>query len=153
MGRKRHTSKAIASKLRQADVLTAHGHPVVDAIRTISVTEVSRVTNCGCHLANKKTGSANANAKLTFKPNHLVGNCQSSICCTSLATSASARATIPQHMHEARKAPFFMLVWEPFGKSWMKGSRTPSTLIATNRCPLGGFRRSKSRRSPLTFRW
>ena len=46
MGRKRHTAEEIVSKLRQVDVLTAQGHAVADAIRTIGVTEVNRVTNC-----------------------------------------------------------------------------------------------------------
>jgi putative transposase len=41
MGRKRHTAEEIVSKLRQVDVLTAQGHAVVDAIRTIGVTEVT----------------------------------------------------------------------------------------------------------------
>ena len=46
MGRKRHTAEEIVAKLRQVDVLTAQGHPVADAIRTIGVTEVDFVTNC-----------------------------------------------------------------------------------------------------------
>jgi Mn2+/Fe2+ NRAMP family transporter len=41
MGRKRHTAEEIVSKLRQVDVLTAQGHAVADAIRTIGVTEVT----------------------------------------------------------------------------------------------------------------
>jgi transposase-like protein len=41
MGRKRHTAEEIVSKLRLVDVLTAQGHAVVDAIRTIGVTEVT----------------------------------------------------------------------------------------------------------------
>jgi putative transposase len=41
MGRKRHTAEEIVSKLRQVDVLTSQGHAVVDAIRTIGVTEVT----------------------------------------------------------------------------------------------------------------
>jgi putative transposase len=41
MGRKRHTAEEIVAKLRQVDVLTAQGHPVADAIRTIGVTEVT----------------------------------------------------------------------------------------------------------------
>ena len=43
MGRKRHTAEEIVSKLRQVDVLTAQGHAVADAIRTIGVTEVNCV--------------------------------------------------------------------------------------------------------------
>ena len=46
MGRKRHTAEEIVAKLRQVDVLTAQGHPVADAVRTIGVTEVDCVTNC-----------------------------------------------------------------------------------------------------------
>jgi hypothetical protein len=41
MGRKRHTAEEIVAKLRQVDVLTSQGHAVVDAIRTIGVTEVT----------------------------------------------------------------------------------------------------------------
>ena len=41
MGRKRHTAEEIVAKLRQVEVLTAQGQPVVDAIRTIGVTEVT----------------------------------------------------------------------------------------------------------------
>ena len=41
MARKRHTAEEIVAKLRQVDVLTAQGHPVADAVRTIGVTEVT----------------------------------------------------------------------------------------------------------------
>jgi putative transposase len=41
MGRKRHTAEEIVAKLRQVDMLTAQGHAVADAIRTIGVTEVT----------------------------------------------------------------------------------------------------------------
>ena len=41
MARKRHTAEEIVAKLRQVDVLMAQGRPVADAIRTISVTEVT----------------------------------------------------------------------------------------------------------------
>jgi hypothetical protein len=46
MGRKRHTAEEIVSKLRQVDVLTAQGHPVVNAIRAIGVMEVNGPMNC-----------------------------------------------------------------------------------------------------------
>jgi hypothetical protein len=46
IGWKRHPAKVKVSKLRQVGVLTAQGHAVVDAIRTIGVTEVNCVTNC-----------------------------------------------------------------------------------------------------------
>jgi putative transposase len=41
MGRKRHKPEEIIAKLRQVDVLTAQGTPVVEAIRSIGVTEVT----------------------------------------------------------------------------------------------------------------
>jgi putative transposase len=41
MPKKRHKPEEIVAKLRQVDVLVAQGHPVVDAIRTIGVTEVT----------------------------------------------------------------------------------------------------------------
>src|SRR3712207_8538310 len=41
MARKRHTAEEIVSKLRQVDVLTAQGRPVVEAVRAIGVTEVT----------------------------------------------------------------------------------------------------------------
>ncbi len=41
MTRKRHKPKEIVAALRQVDVLTAQGTPVVEAIRSISVTEVT----------------------------------------------------------------------------------------------------------------
>jgi putative transposase len=41
MGKKRHTAEEIVSKLRQADVLTAQGRTVAEAIRQIGVTEVT----------------------------------------------------------------------------------------------------------------
>lgn len=40
-GTKMHSAEEIVAKLRQVDVLTAQGHPVADAIRTIGVTEVT----------------------------------------------------------------------------------------------------------------
>ena len=42
MSRKRHKPEEIVSKLRQVDVLVSQGQTVVDAIRTIGVTEVDR---------------------------------------------------------------------------------------------------------------
>ena len=42
MRTKRHTPEEIVSKLRQVDVLVSQGQTVVDAIRTIGVTEVDR---------------------------------------------------------------------------------------------------------------
>ena len=41
MARKRHKAEEIVAKLRQVEVLTAHGRPVADAVRTIGVTEVT----------------------------------------------------------------------------------------------------------------
>ena len=41
MARKRHKPEEIVAKLRQVDVLTAQGTPIVDAIRSIGVTEVT----------------------------------------------------------------------------------------------------------------
>src|SRR5215218_6360672 len=42
MRTKRHTPEEIVSKLRQVDVLVSQGQTVVDAIRTIGMTEVDR---------------------------------------------------------------------------------------------------------------
>jgi transposase-like protein len=41
MGRKIHKPEEIVAKLRQVDVLTAQGQSIVDAIRSIGVTEVT----------------------------------------------------------------------------------------------------------------
>ena len=41
MARKRYESEEIVAKLRQVDVLTSQGQSVVDAIRSIGVTEVT----------------------------------------------------------------------------------------------------------------
>ncbi len=41
MARKRHTAEEIVAKLRQVDVLSGQGRPIVDAIRAIGVTEVT----------------------------------------------------------------------------------------------------------------
>ena len=41
MPRKRHKPEEIVAKLRQVDVLTSQGQSVVDAIRSIGVTEVT----------------------------------------------------------------------------------------------------------------
>jgi hypothetical protein len=41
MARKRHTAEEIVAKLRQVDVLMAQGRPVVDAVRSRGVTEVT----------------------------------------------------------------------------------------------------------------
>ena len=41
MGRKRHKPEEIVAKLRQVDMLTAQGHSVAEAIRSIGVTEVT----------------------------------------------------------------------------------------------------------------
>ena len=41
MARKRHTAEEVVAKLRQVDVLIAQGRQVVDAIRSIGVTEVT----------------------------------------------------------------------------------------------------------------
>ena len=38
---KRHTAEEIVAKLQQVDVLMAQGRPVVDAVRSIVVTEVT----------------------------------------------------------------------------------------------------------------
>lgn len=39
MGKKRHKAEEIVAKLRQVEVLTAQGRPVVEAVRSIGVTE------------------------------------------------------------------------------------------------------------------
>ena len=41
MANKRHKAEEIAAKLRQVEVLTAQGQPVVEAVRSIGVTEVT----------------------------------------------------------------------------------------------------------------
>ncbi|MDB5315287.1 MAG: transposase [Rhodospirillales bacterium] len=41
MPRKRHSAEEIVTKLRQAEVLTAQGRSVAEAIRSIGVTEVA----------------------------------------------------------------------------------------------------------------
>src|ERR687886_68187 len=41
MSRKRHKPEEIVAKLRQVEVLTAQGRPMVEAIRAIGVTEVT----------------------------------------------------------------------------------------------------------------
>ena len=41
MAKKRHKPEEIVAKLRQVDVLTSQGMPIVDAIRSIGVTEVT----------------------------------------------------------------------------------------------------------------
>jgi transposase-like protein len=41
MSKKRHTPEEIVAKLRQVEVLTAQGRSVAEAIRSISVTEVT----------------------------------------------------------------------------------------------------------------
>jgi putative transposase len=41
MAKKRHKPEEIVAKLRQVDVLTSQGTPIVDAIRSIGVTEVT----------------------------------------------------------------------------------------------------------------
>ena len=41
MARKRHTAEEIVEKLRQVDVLSGQGRPIVEAIRAIGVTEVT----------------------------------------------------------------------------------------------------------------
>jgi putative transposase len=41
MARKRHKAEEVVAKLRQVDVLTSQGMPIVDAIRSIGVTEVT----------------------------------------------------------------------------------------------------------------
>ncbi len=41
MARKRHAVEEIVAKLRQVNVLGAHGRPIVDAIRAIRGTEVT----------------------------------------------------------------------------------------------------------------
>ncbi len=41
MARKRHSAEEIVTKLRQVDVLTSQGKSVAEAIRSISVTEVT----------------------------------------------------------------------------------------------------------------
>ena len=46
MATKRHRPEEIVAKLRQIEVLTAHGQSVAEAIRSIGVTEVSSGTSC-----------------------------------------------------------------------------------------------------------
>ncbi len=41
MAGKRHKAEEIVAKLRQVEVLTAQGRPVVEAVRSIGVTEVT----------------------------------------------------------------------------------------------------------------
>ena len=41
MARKRHKPEEIVAKLRQADVLTAQGQSIAEAVRTIAVTETT----------------------------------------------------------------------------------------------------------------
>ena len=41
MGKKRHKAEEIVAKLRQVEVLTAQGRPVVEAVRSIGETEVT----------------------------------------------------------------------------------------------------------------
>ena len=41
MGKKRHMAEEIVAKLRQVEVLTAQGRSVVEAVRSIGVTEVT----------------------------------------------------------------------------------------------------------------
>ena len=41
MGKKRHKAEEIVAKLRQVEVLTAQVRPVVEAVRSIGVTEVT----------------------------------------------------------------------------------------------------------------
>ena len=41
MPKKRHKAEEIVAKLRQVEVLTVHGKPVAEAIRSIGVTEVT----------------------------------------------------------------------------------------------------------------
>jgi putative transposase len=41
MGKKRHKAEDIVAKLPQVEVLTAQGRPVVEAVRSIGVTEVT----------------------------------------------------------------------------------------------------------------
>jgi hypothetical protein len=47
MARKRRKAEEIATKLRQVDVPTAQGHLVAEAIRSIGVTAVLRITGGG----------------------------------------------------------------------------------------------------------
>jgi hypothetical protein len=44
--RKRHKPEEIIAKLRQVDVLVSQGQSVVDAVRSIGVTEVGSETSC-----------------------------------------------------------------------------------------------------------
>jgi hypothetical protein len=41
MGRKHHKPEEIVGKLRQVEVLTAQGKPVIDGVRAIGVTEAT----------------------------------------------------------------------------------------------------------------
>jgi len=63
MARKHHKPEEIVSKLRQVDVLVGQGHPRVDAIRQVSITEQTyyrwRKQYGGMHCP---TGNCEANA-------------------------------------------------------------------------------------------
>jgi len=47
MPRKRHKPQEIVAKLRQVDVLTAHGHSIAEAVKTIGVTETNVLSLAG----------------------------------------------------------------------------------------------------------
>ncbi len=54
--RKRHSPEEILAKLRQVEVRTGQGNPVVDAIRTIGVTEASSGTSCSTWRSSTHSG-------------------------------------------------------------------------------------------------
>src|SRR5215218_6096948 len=63
MRTKRHTPEEIVSKLRQVDVLVSQGQTVVDAIRTIGVTEVDRDRKLAASLQHDRP-----HASLGYRP-------------------------------------------------------------------------------------
>ena len=62
MSRKRHKPEEIVSKLRQVDVLVSQGQTVVDAIRTIGVTEVCG-TSCWTGRSSTPFGRRRSSSK------------------------------------------------------------------------------------------
>ena len=56
MSRKRHKPEEIVAKLRQVDVLVSQGQSVVDAVRSIGVTEVGSETSCSMGRSSPHSG-------------------------------------------------------------------------------------------------
>jgi hypothetical protein len=55
MGLKKHAAEEIVAKLRQAEVLTAQGHPVAHSIRTIGVTKVNCESSCSTERSSARS--------------------------------------------------------------------------------------------------